>query len=203
MPIFSFFILQKPPVVYKAFHLSEFKETGMFFGFVFWFFKDKFHLPSNMDMKILQNEDLCYFQNSGIDQCCHISIFNFSFSIDGLSLYVLRGDFMFSVILQRSLLTILHTHLKKKQKRCGFCLRKARVPDTNSIISRFDVRVKISNWELLNSKKALKFMSLTEYREYHCFFKTTKNVRSKSHIYQIRLRINFEKSGALYMWNLK
>lgn len=77
---------------------------------VFWFFKDKFHLPSNMDMKILQNEDLCYFQNSGIDQCCHISIFNFSFSIDGLSLYVLRGDFMFSVILQRSLLTILHTH---------------------------------------------------------------------------------------------
>lgn len=110
VPIFSFFILQKPPVVYKAFHLSEFKETGMFFGFVFWFFKDKFHLPSNMDMKILQNEDLCYFQNSGIDQCCHISIFNFSFSIDGLSLYVLRGDFMFSVILQRSLLTILHTH---------------------------------------------------------------------------------------------
>lgn len=168
----------------------------------FFVFKDKFHLPSNMDMKILQNEDLCYFQNSGIDQCCHISIFNFSFSIDGLSLYVLHGDFMFSVILQRSLLTILHTHLKKK-KRCGFCLRKARVPDTNSIISRFDVRVKISNWELLNSKKALKFMSLTEYREYHCFFKTTKNVRSKSHIYQIRLRINFEKSGALYMWNLK
>lgn len=69
-----------------------------------------------MDMKILQNEDLCYFQNSGIDQCCHISIFNFSFSIDGLSLYVLHGDFMFSVILQRSLLTILHTHLKKKKK---------------------------------------------------------------------------------------
>lgn len=83
----------------------------------FFVFKDKFHVPSNMDMKILQNEDLCYFQNSGIDQCCHISIFNFSFSIDGLSLYVLHGDFMFSVILQRSLLTILHTHLKKKKKK--------------------------------------------------------------------------------------
>lgn len=113
VPIFSFFLLQKPPVVYKAFHClssrkQEFK-TGMFFGFVL-FFKDKFYLPSNMDMKILQNEDLCYFQNSGIDQCCHISIFNFSFSVDGLSLYVLRGDFMFSVILRRSLLTILHTH---------------------------------------------------------------------------------------------
>lgn len=62
---------------------------------------------------------------------------------------------------------------------------------------------KKSNWKLLNSKQALKFMSLTEYREYHCFFKTTKkNVRSKLHIYQIRLRINFEKSGTLYMWNL-
>lgn len=24
--------------------------------------KDKFHLPSSMDMKILQNEDLCYFK---------------------------------------------------------------------------------------------------------------------------------------------
>lgn len=128
---------------------------------------------------------------------CHISIFDFSFSVDRLSLYVSSCDFITSVILQCSLLTILHTH-----KRCGFCLRKARVPDTNSIISWFNVCVKKSNWKLLNSKQALKFMSLTEYRKYHCFFKTTKNVRSKLHIYQIRLRINFEKSGALYMWNL-
>lgn len=155
-----------------------------------------------MDMKILQNEDLCYFQNSGIDQCCHISIFNFSFSIDGLSVCVTWWFYVFCNTATQFTHYLAHS-LKKKKRRCGFCLRKARVPDTNSIISRFDVRVKISNWELLNSKKALKFMSLTEYREYHCFFKTTKNVRSKSHIYQIRLRINFEKSGALYMWNLK
>lgn len=37
--------------------------------------------------------------------------------------------YVFTLCKRRSLLTLLHTH-----KRCGFCLRKARVPDTNSII---------------------------------------------------------------------
>lgn len=52
----------------------KFKEIDIYNRNVVWK-KDKFHLPSNMDMKILQNEDVCYFQNSGIDQCCHTSIF--------------------------------------------------------------------------------------------------------------------------------
>lgn len=85
-------------------------------------------------MEILQNEDLCYFKNSGIDQCCVISIFKFSFSVDRLSLYVLSCDFMFPV-------SDAVCSLSCTLKRCGFCLRKARVPDTNSIISRFNVCV--------------------------------------------------------------
>lgn len=119
--------------------------------------KDKFNLPSKMDMKILQNEDLCYFQNSGIDQCCVIFQFLISlFSVDRLSLYVSSCDFITSVILQCSLLTILHTH-----KRCGFCLRKARVPDTNSIISRFNVCVK------KKQLKTIKLQASTEVYEFN------------------------------------
>lgn len=137
------------------------------------FKKDKFHLPSNMDMKILQNEDLCYFKNSGIDQCCHISILSFSFSVDRLSFVCIDLCFYVSCK-RRSLLTILHTQKGKKIKRCGFCLRKARVPDTNSIISSLMfVWGRKSKRKQLNSKQALKVMSWTEYREYHCFFKTT------------------------------
>lgn len=50
-------------------------------------------------MTFLQNEDLCYFKNSGIDQCCHISIFKFSFSVDRLSIcmYSVNCDVMFPV----------------------------------------------------------------------------------------------------------
>lgn len=70
VPIFSVFVLQKPPVVYKHFIRLKFTEIGLYITGML--LKDKFHLPSTMDMKILQNEDLCYFQNSGIDQCCHI-----------------------------------------------------------------------------------------------------------------------------------
>lgn len=110
-----------------------------------------------MDMKILQNEDLCYFQNSGIDQCCVIFQFLISlFSVDRLSLYVSSCDFITSVILQCSLLTILHTH-----KRCGFCLRKARVPDTNSIISRFNVCVE------KKQLKTIKLQASTEVYEFN------------------------------------
>lgn len=59
--------------------------------------KDEFHLPSNMDMKILQNEDLCYFKNSGIDQCCVIVQFLSSLSVSTDYLCVLSCDFMFPV----------------------------------------------------------------------------------------------------------
>lgn len=79
-------------------------------------------------------------KNSGIDQCCHIWIFNFC--VDGLSVFV---NCMFLLSVSNSLLTILHTH-----KRCGFCLRKARVPVTNSIIFMFFVFV---NKATLNPKQ--------------------------------------------------
>lgn len=76
--------------------------------------KDKSHLlPSKYGHEIfLQNEDLCYFQNSGIDQCCHIwSCFSFQWDY----LYVLNCFFflMFPVNTAMNavfLLTILHTH---------------------------------------------------------------------------------------------
>lgn len=75
--------------------------------------KDKFHLPSNMDMKILQNEDLCYFKNSGIDQCCVIFQFLISLSVSTDYLYVLSCDFMFSVSDAVCSLSCTHTHKKK------------------------------------------------------------------------------------------
>lgn len=75
-------------------------------------------------------------KNSGIDQCCVIFPVLISlFRDDRLSLYVFSGDFVFSVsdaVCSQSCTLI---------KRCGFCLRKARVPDTNSIISRHNVFV--------------------------------------------------------------
>lgn len=55
---------------------------------------------------------LCYFKNSGIDQCCQISVIHFSLSVNRLSL----NDSWFYVCKQRSLLTILHTQQKKKKK---------------------------------------------------------------------------------------
>lgn len=63
VPIFS--VLQKPPVVYKHFICVKFKDfiTGMLY---------KKSSSIKYGHKILQNEDLCYFQNSGIDQCCVI-----------------------------------------------------------------------------------------------------------------------------------
>lgn len=81
VPIFSVLVLQKPLVVYKHFICLKFKEIGIYNRNVVKKKKDKFHLPSNMDMKILQNEDLCYFQNSGIDQCCVILQFLISLSV--------------------------------------------------------------------------------------------------------------------------
>lgn len=95
-------------------------------------------------MKILQNEDLCYLRTLGlISVVSYFNFFDFSISVDRLSLYVLSCDF-YVFCKRRNLLTILHTQKKekvKKKTRCGFCLRKARVPDTNSIISRFNVCV--------------------------------------------------------------
>lgn len=111
-----------------------------------------------MDMKILQNEDLCYLKNSGIDQCCHISSFDFSIRVDRLSLYVFRGDFVFSVsdaVCSQSCTLI---------KRCGFCLRKARVPDTNSIISRLNVFV--NKWKK-KKLKTIKLQASTEGSEFN------------------------------------
>lgn len=111
VPIFSVLVLQKPPVVYKHFICSKFKEIGIYNRNVVKRNKKKNHLPSNMDMKILQNEDLCYFQNSGIDQCC--VIFQFLISLSVLTDYLcmlLICDIIFFVCVfckLRSLLTYL------------------------------------------------------------------------------------------------
>lgn len=58
--LFCSCFLQKPPVVYKHFIYLKFKEIEIYNRNVEEKM-DKFHLPSNMDMEILQNEDLCYF----------------------------------------------------------------------------------------------------------------------------------------------
>lgn len=152
---FNFYFLLKPPVVYKHFICLEFKDIEIYNSNVW---EKKKNLPSKMDIKILQNEDLCYFKNSGIDQCCHIWIFNLY--VVGLSVFVICM-FLFSV--SNSLLTILHTH-----KRCGFCLRKARVPDTNSIIFMF---------LCLCGKKATENSSerwRMDRIQYHCLFETKR-----------------------------
>lgn len=76
VPIFSVLFFAKATCRLQAFHLSEVQGDRIEIknrNVVKKKKKDKFHLPSDMDMKILQNEDLCYFKISGIDQCCHIS----------------------------------------------------------------------------------------------------------------------------------
>lgn len=106
-----------------------------------------------------------------------VVIFGFDLYVDGLSVFV---NCMFLLSVSNSLLTILHTH-----KRCGFCLRKARVPDTNSIIFMFLCLCKKSNWKTP--------ASAGEWTKYSTIVCLKQNVCSKLHIYQIRLRINFEK----------
>lgn len=96
---FVFFcVIAKATCRLQAFHFSEVQGNRIDIynrNVVLTKKKDKFHLPSNMDMKILQNEDLCYFKNSGIDQCCVIfQTFNFSLIVDRISLYVSSRDFL-------------------------------------------------------------------------------------------------------------
>lgn len=101
--------------------------------------------------KSCKMKTLCYFfKNSGIDSVlCHIFFFSSAIGSLSISLYVslfvTRCDFMFVSETQFAHY-LAHskkekfTKGKKKQKKnrgCGFSLRKARVPHTNCFISRF------------------------------------------------------------------
>lgn len=72
--------------------------------------------------------------------------------------------YVFTLCKRRSLLTLLHTH-----KRCGFCLRKARVPDTNSIIFIVFYVCVEKKKASGNSKRALE---VGQNIEYHCLSET-------------------------------
>lgn len=74
VPIFFFFLFFcKATCRLQTFHLSEVEEKGIYKKC--WKRQIPSSIKKNMNIKqTLQNEDLCYFQNSGIDQ---LSYFNF------------------------------------------------------------------------------------------------------------------------------
>lgn len=87
-----------------------------------------------------QNEDLlCYFQNSGIEQCCLVlfnllcSVFNVDF-MDYLKPVCFMFDYIFSFIekqtkKRKEKKKDIIAHYLAHTRKSGSCLRKARVPE--------------------------------------------------------------------------
>lgn len=142
--------------------------------------------------KSCKRKFLCYFQNSGIDPCRVMLQCSFVFLSHRVHRLSVCTQLWLCVFPVSTVLCLLSCTLIKD---VDFCLRKARVPDPNSFICSFNV--------YMEKKKQLKTMKLqesteglTEYNEpLFSFFLWLKfnDVRSNLHIYQIRLRINFEK----------
>lgn len=156
-------------------------------------------------MEILQNEDfMLLFKNSGIDQCCVIfQRFISPVGVDGPSLFVTSCDFMFVSDAVCSLSCTLgkkKNQQKKKKKDVDFVSGRPgfQIPTPSSL--GFNVCVKENK-----TKKATenKLHASTEDNE---FIKRTEGLQlflsnsngkkkfvASFYIYQIRLRINFEK----------